>query len=97
MARGCLQLGTWVRYRIGFSFLMGTAVLYGHALYRTVYPNSYPFYWLVYVALLLILLDSAIRSYILLSYPYQVNPYEAVGKKPRTPRRKNKALSQKNE
>lgn len=68
---------TWLRYRTGFTFLMLAAVVYTHAIYRTVNPTGPPLHWLVWILGALIILNSACRAVVLTTHRYQNEPYKA--------------------
>ncbi len=65
----------WLRYRIAFSFLEASAVLYGHVLYRTILPSKPPFYWVVWALLALIAITAAAQFHVMTKYRNENEPW----------------------
>ncbi len=68
---------TWLRYRTGFTFLMFASVVYSHAIYRTVLPDSATLNWLMATVLGLIAVDASCRAVVLSTHRYKNEPYKA--------------------
>ena len=67
----------WIRYRIGFIFLMTTSVLYTHATYRTLLPDAPACKGWAWAALGAVLVAAVAQVYILWDFRYQPHPYKA--------------------
>jgi hypothetical protein len=68
---------TWLRYRTGFTLLMLAAVVYAHAIYRTINPYGPAIHWLVWILLAVITLDAVRRAIVLTTHRYKNDPYKA--------------------
>jgi len=66
---------TWLRYRTGFLFLMITAVLYSHTIYREIYPTRNPYEWQTGLMVFLLIAAILVQFVIVLTHRYSNQPY----------------------
>lgn len=67
---------TWIRYRMGFLFLIYTGIIYCNIIVQEIYPKL-PYHWKAEVLIFVIVSITILgRIVVLLTHPYSNDPWE---------------------